>query len=266
MTILRRVARNVVDLEKAQTFYARAIGFTPLGKIVEDIELAGILGVSKVGSLRMQLGAQQIELTECSPAGATYPVVRRADDIFFQHIAVITTDIFAACARATQAGAVPISSHGPQRLPRASGGVTTWKFRDPEGHPLEFLQFPDDANWSGDGLFLGYDHSAIAVANAERSIAFYTDLGLEMRHRQVNRGPEQNRLDGVEDVTVDVVAMAPQTAPPHVELLGYRKIGERLDLRPNDIAADRLVFATTDPTRALKQDPDGHYLLLDGRA
>src|SRR5271154_7148325 len=193
MTFLCRVARNVADLEKAREFYARALGFVPLGSMVEDSELAKILGVSKLRSLRMQLGAQQIELTQCFPPGAAYPRPRRADDIFFQHIAVITTDIFAAWARAIRAGAVPISSQGPQLLPRASGGVTAWKFRDPDGHPLEFLAFPDDKIWSGDALFLGYDHSGIAVADAERSIAFYTDFGLGMRHRQVNYGPEQER-------------------------------------------------------------------------
>jgi catechol 2,3-dioxygenase-like lactoylglutathione lyase family enzyme len=268
MPILRRVARNVTDLEKVREFYARALGFVALGGVVEDDELAKLLGVSKLKSQRMQLGAQQIELTQCFPPGADYPKPRRADDIFFQHIAVVTTDIFAACARAGEAGAVPISSHGPQLLPRASGGVTAWKFRDPDGHPLEFLAFPDDKIWSGDALFLGYDHSGIAVADAERSIAFYTYFGLGMRHRQVNYGPEQERLDGVKNATLDVVAMAPQVLPPHVELLGYRNAGARKmpDVRPSDTAADRLVFATADRARVLKRDPDGHYLLLDSSA
>lgn len=29
------------------------------------------------------------------------------------------------------------------RLPESSGGVTAFKFRDPDGHPLELLAFPD---------------------------------------------------------------------------------------------------------------------------
>ena len=268
MPILRRIARNVVDLEQAREFYAHALGFVPLGSMVEDGELAEILGVSKVKSLRMQVGAQQIELTQCFPPGADYPRPRRADDIFFQHIAVVTTDIFKACARAAEAGAVPISLGGPQLLPRASGGVTAWKFRDPDGHPLEFLTFPDTTIWPGDALFLGYDHSGIGVANAERSIAFYTDIGLRMRHRQVNCGPEQERLDGVKNATLDVVAMAPLAAPPHMELLGYHNARERevVDWRPSGIVADRLVFATADRARGLKRDPDGHYLLVDPSA
>jgi catechol 2,3-dioxygenase-like lactoylglutathione lyase family enzyme len=267
MTSLRRVARNVANLENAQAFYVKALGFSSIGKIVEDIELAKVLGISRARSARMKLGAQQIELTECSPQGAVYPIASRADDPFFQHIALVTTDIFTACARATQAGAVPISSHGPQRLPIASGGGIYWKFRDPEGHPLEFMQLPEGAGWHGDALLLGYDHSAIAVAEAERAIAFYTGLGLEMRHRQTNCGPEQDRLDGFDNVTVDVVAMAPRTVPPHVELLGYRSLRERprIDMRPNDIAADRLVFSSPHDTLSLTQDPDGHFLLLDGR-
>ena len=69
----------------------------------------------------------------------------------------------------------------------------------------------------------------------------------------------------LKNVTLDVVAMAPQAVPPHVELLGYRNAGERKlpDLQPSDIAADRLVFATADRCAVLKRDPDGHYLLLD---
>ena len=76
-------------------------------------------------------------------------------------------------------------------------------------------------------FYLGYDHSAISVAEVDRSAAFYGLLGLEQASRQLNSGAEQERLDGLpEGDVVDVVAMRPAAAPtPHVELLAYRTPG-----------------------------------------
>ena len=90
----------------------------------------------------------------------------------------------AAYARlAAQPGWNTISTDGPQVLPASSGGVTAYKFRDPEGHPLELLAFPPDAipaRWqkvSATGC-LGIDHSAISVVDTDQSIKFYERLGL----------------------------------------------------------------------------------------
>jgi catechol 2,3-dioxygenase-like lactoylglutathione lyase family enzyme len=46
-------------------------------------------------------------------------------------------------------------------------------------------------------LFLGIDHSALSVASTSRSLAFYRALSLRVSERSVNRGPAQERLDGV---------------------------------------------------------------------
>ncbi len=68
----------------------------------------------------------------------------------------------------------------------------------------------------------------------------------------MNRGPEQERLDGLPggDV-VDVVAMRPPAAPtPHVELLAYRTPRGRPappdSLRSQDVAAERLIMQVED--------------------
>src|SRR3954471_390707 len=76
----------------------------------------------------------------------------------------------------------PISRNGPERLPPNTGSVTAYKFRDPEGHPLELTTFPPgvgSAKWHaprGDSVFLGIDHSAITVASSAAAIAFYCDI------------------------------------------------------------------------------------------
>jgi catechol 2,3-dioxygenase-like lactoylglutathione lyase family enzyme len=259
MTVLRRIARNVSDLAAASAFYA-VLGFSPLGPAEMDGELAAALGVTQLRTQRFAIGAQQLELTQCMPAGAAYPAGAQANDAGFQHIAIITRDIFALHRRALEAGATAISQGGPQQLPEASGGVIAWKFRDPDRHPLELLQWPDASRAAP-----GYDHSAICVSDAARSLQFYAQLGFSLRHRHRNHGPEQNRLDGLEDATVEVLTLASAPSPPHLELLGYRHMAKQvLVAQPNDIAADRLVLARPGGLE-LRRDPDGHLLLFEGR-
>lgn len=266
---LRRVERNVADIAGAEGFYREALGFQAVGKAVEDAGLAGKLGVERVRVLRMRLGAQEIELSECFPAGAPYPPHSQSNDQWFQHIAIVTTDMAAAYALVMRHGALPISRNGPQRLPAASGGVTAFKFRDPEGHPLELLEFPLGAGgfWEqkSGGLTLGFDHSAISVGDVSQSIAFYTGLGLVQAAATVNQGAEQERLDGLDAVQADVVALeCGQHAPPHLELLYYRQPPGRpaSGIGLNDIAADRLIFSTAGGEDVWLRDPDGHAVVL----
>src|SRR5919198_6386712 len=98
------------------------------------------------------------------------------------------------------------ATSGPQRLSdwnRNAVGVSAFYFRDPDGHPLEILQFPAGkglAKWhdSRGRLFLGIDHTAIVVRSTERSLAFYRDLlGLPVAGHSENYGPEQERLNNV---------------------------------------------------------------------
>lgn len=254
-TALKRIARNVIDIVESQRFYTEALGFRPLGPVREDPELARLLRVAQIRVQRLRAGDQEIELSQCFPAGAPYD---RADANFvhFQHIALLAPDIRAAYDRALGFGAEPISENGPVRLPPASGGVIAVKFRDPEGHPLEFLQKP----------LPGYDHSAISVANVARSVAFYAGLGLLPDARQLNHGAEQDALDALEETEVKVVALRPPQPTPHVELLCYRSpkaIPCHWTVR--DSCADRLVFATREDGLRLLRDPDGHVVVLDGR-
>ena len=106
------------------------------------------------------------------------------------------------------------------------------------------------------------------MTDAARSIAFYTgELGLREASRQTNVGAEQDALDGLDGVRVDVVALEPEHATPHVELLAYHTPASRPTgpLRPRDIAATRLVLEATglpDNAPMLTHDPDGHALVL----
>jgi catechol 2,3-dioxygenase-like lactoylglutathione lyase family enzyme len=269
---LDRVSLNVADLAAATVFYVGAFGFEATPAIDADPRLADLLGARALRVVLLRRGRQRLELAMFDPLGPLYPADSRSNDLWFQHCALVTDDIAAAYERLAAFPFIPISRHGPQRLP---GGIVAFKFRDPDGHPLELIQFPrPDPRTAG-----GIDHSAISVSDAERSIVFYAaQLGLSLQSRQVNRGPAQDALDDLEHVAVDVVALAAKSSAPHVELLAYRTPRAHASpiARPSAIAASRLVFATrgldswdgavtlADGARVcLIHDPDGHALLLE---
>jgi catechol 2,3-dioxygenase-like lactoylglutathione lyase family enzyme len=306
VTSVRKLSRIVLicrQAERLAEFYIRAFGFV----CVEDspkidpgfAELIGLAkGEARITSLR--LGSQSVALAETQPPGRGYPGDVPGWDPLFQHFAIVVSDMTAAYAnlRALHDWTA-ISTDGPQVLPPSSGGVTAFKFRDPEGHPLEMLAFPPGATparWTmgSANLCLGIDHSAISVADTSRSVAFYSRLGLARAASSLNVGREQEKLDNIRGVIVEVTAMVPpMQAVPHVELLCYRGNFDRRELLPNrnDVAATQLVFeadrdaldaivaldrdttvssSTTSAgatiQAALLRDPDGHLLCMESRA
>ncbi len=255
---LLHVSLNVADLARAEAFYTAALGFRRESPPETALPvIAALLGVRRLRTIRLRRGGQTLELAECAPQGEPMPAGRGSNDLCFQHIALATTDIGGDVARLAAHRFTPISVGGPQTLP---GGIAAFKFRDPEGHPLELIQFPaPDPRTAG-----GIDHSAIAVADAARSTAFYAAaLGLAVTARQTNTGPAQDALDGLTGTIVDVVALAPAQPAPHLELLAYRAPRGRLaHTALADRAASRLVFSADFPAPALLRDPDGHVSLL----
>jgi catechol 2,3-dioxygenase-like lactoylglutathione lyase family enzyme len=252
------------------------------------------------GGARLALGAQTIEL---APSSDRRDAPAPSNGTGFQHCALIVPDMDAAYAHLCGVpGWTPISRAGPERLPAASGGVRAFKFRDPDGHPLEFLAFPPDAVppvWRGRSgrahrperwvpavgedpmrqtnlekrpgseildapLVLGIDHTAITVTDTERAVAFYARLGFRVTQRGVNRGPEQARMDAVDDPVVEVTGLAPPgEAPPHLELLCYRAPGSIPSACADDAPlATRIVLAGDGDAPGLLSDPDGHRLVL----
>ena len=149
-------------------------------------------------------------------------------------------------------------------------------FRSKLKHFLEVLQFPPDkgaARWHVAGgahpaLFLGIDHTAITVADTDRSVAFYRDaFNLRVVGESLNEGIEQERLSGVRGARVRITALRGD-AGPGVELLEYL---EPRDGRPGspdasatDLAFWQIVFLSG--RTAVPSDPDLHAVLsLDPR-
>jgi catechol 2,3-dioxygenase-like lactoylglutathione lyase family enzyme len=247
--------------QRLVAFYT-GLGFAAVdAEPIPAAEIA-LLGLHGGGSRRtLRLGDQRIDLDCFDNPGRPYPPDVTGADSRFQHLALITDDAAAAWSRACALGATAISVGGPVTLPPSSGGVTAIKFRDPEGHPLELLQFPRGSRCVGSGL-LGIDHSAISVADLDVARAFFEALGLSTQGRTLNRGASQAALDGLVGAEVDVVPLMPLIATPHLELLGYRTPSPRTAerLAANDVAATRIVWSAD--RHALLRDPDAHLHLL----
>jgi len=246
MTILR-VSRIVADRRRAEAFYGDVLGF----RIFDRFERETIIS----------LGDEEVALVEAEPAARPYPADSRSDDLWFQHLAIVVGDMDAAYAQLQRhAGWRPITEGGPQLLPPENGSVRAFKFRDPDGHPLELIWFPE--GWRGRGSttpFLGIDHSAITVASTQRSIAFYEALGFAVSARSLNFGPAQERLDAVPNARVEVTGLRSSETGMALELLAYNPPGRPATVVDGDIASDWVTLAG--PAGEVR-DPDGHRLAL----
>ena len=254
------------DLPRLVRFYRAVLGFEAHGDETPiDVAEMGLLGLSGRGRRQvLSLGRQVLSIDAFEEPGRPYPEHGDAASPWFQHLALVVPDMRGAYVRLSDV--TPITRGEPQQLPRSDGSVIAFKFRDPDRHPLELLQFPDGRMpkaWRGrpklnGQIGIGIDHSAISVADADASTDFYRSLGLSASDPMLNQGPAQQRLDGLPDVEVMVLPMSPPEGTPHLELLGYRtpKGEAGLALKANDVAATRIVWRGR--TAMVIADPDGH--------
>jgi catechol 2,3-dioxygenase-like lactoylglutathione lyase family enzyme len=268
---VRQVARiglTVSDMERSLDFYTRILGFT----VQADTEVAGpewerltgVFGV-RIRQVRIRLQAEQLELWEylASP-GRPAPVDARSNDRWFQHVAIIVSDMDSAY-RVLRANRVRFASTAPQLLPRTipdAAGIRAFYFRDPDGHPLEILQFPPDKGdprWQQkDRLFLGIDHTAIVVQSTERSLRFYRDLlGFRVAGGSENFGTEQEHLNNVEGAHLRITSLRAPDGGPGIEFLEYLSPRDGrpypADERPNDLIHWQTTVVVGDLGRLIAQ-------------
>ena len=291
------VGMTVADTDRSVDFYSRLLGFAP----VSDVEVTGAayerlrdLFPIRMRVVRLRLGAEYLELTEyVTPRGRPAPADARSNDRWFQHVAVVVRDMDLAYRRLHDAGVAHVSP-APQRLPDwnpAAGGIRAFYFRDPDGHPLELIWFPPgkgDPRWQrpGGALFLGIDHTAIAVGDTTKSLAFYRDrLGFRVAGGSENYGEEQERLNAVRGARLRITSLRVAEGPG-IEFLEYLAPRDGrpfpADARANDlvhwqtrlVARDGPALERLGPGRAVATpgrelgfarglamlDPDGHTL------
>lgn len=302
------VGMTVSDLDRSVDWFTRVLTFSKVSEAEasgpEVERLYGVFG-ARVRVATLRLGGETLELTEfVAPKGRPVPPDARSNDRSFQHVAIVVSDMAKAYARLRAAGAVHAST-SPQKLPAwnpNAGGIEAFYFRDPDGHALEIIRFPEgkgDPRWQSapsGALFLGIDHTAIVVADTDASRRFYAGLlGLKVAGESENWGEEQEHLNAVFGARLRITGLRAASGPG-VEFLEYLVPADGRpapsDSRANDLwhwqtrvavadaaAAERVLFAARarfvstgarsfpdrplDFTRALLvRDPDGHALEL----
>jgi catechol 2,3-dioxygenase-like lactoylglutathione lyase family enzyme len=232
VTATDSVGISVSDLDRSIAFYTNVLDFKPVSQTEvagpEYEHLFGVFGV-RVKIARLQLGDEFIELMNfVVPDGRPIPVDSHSNDLWFQHVAIIVRDMDGAYQR-LRTNKVRYASTEPQTLPDwnpNAGGIKAFYFRDPDGNHLEILQFPSGKGaekWHhpGDSLFMGIDHTAIAVADTDASLLFYRDtLGMKVVGTSDNYGTEQEHLNNVYGAHLRITALR-SSAGPGVELLEY---------------------------------------------
>ena len=251
ITAVEAVGITVSDLDRSIEFYTHVLHFQKEWEkelIGADVEhLKGVFGV-RVRVARLRLGSEEIELSEyLAPQGRPLPQDSRSNDLWFQHIAIVVSDMEQAYQWLREHRVQQVSS-GPETLPAwnpQAGGIQAFYFRDSDGHVLEIIHFPagkGDPRWqqTTQELFMGIDHTAIAVSNTEASLAFYRDqLGMRVAGASENFGDEQEHLNNVFGARLRITSLRAGHGPG-IELLEYLapRTGRRIpeDAHANDLA------------------------------
>lgn len=236
-TRVEAVGFTVSDADRSVDFYSRVLQFKKVGD----------RRTSNARVIRMQLGEEQIEITQYDDKGQPFPADSHSNDHWFQHVAIVVSDMQKAYAVLRQ-NRVRHASSAPQRLPdwnANAAGIEAFYFRDPDRHYLELIHFPagkGDPKWQrpSDRLFLGIDHTAIVVADTDQSLHFYRELlGMRIAGESENYGVEQEHLNSVFGAHLRITALRPERGPG-IELLEYLSPTDGRDipsdLHTNDIA------------------------------
>lgn len=244
------IGMTVADLDRAVAFFSDVLTFEKVAETkLSGDKFSRLQGLSSAESrvALLKLGDEVIELTQYeSPKGRPLPADSRSNDHWFQHIAIIVSDMERAHDWLHE-NRVRHASKDPQRLPdwnQNAAGIKAFYFHDPDGHFLELLEFPPDKGnpkWrrKTDRLFLGIDHTAIVVADTEASMRFYRDtLGFKVVGGSENYGIEQEDLNNVPGAHLRITTLrAP--AGPAVEFLEYLHPRDgrpyRADAQTNDL-------------------------------
>jgi catechol 2,3-dioxygenase-like lactoylglutathione lyase family enzyme len=301
------VVMTVADIDRSVKFYTNVLTFEKQIEVERSgPEIDELYGVpnARIRAVVLKLGNESIELLQfIGTAGAPVPPDSRSNDLSFQHVAIIVRDGERAYAVLRQNNVAHISPY-PQRLPDwnpNAAGIKAFYFRNPDGHPLEILQFPPgkgNPKWqiSNGKLFLGIDHTAIAVSNTSASLEFYRKLlGLQVAGESENYGFEQEHLNNVFGAHLRITSLrgpsgmgvefleyiTPSDGRPapanggatdishHETVLLVDNIAEvnatwagakNLPLSVKQIAGSEVLFHASQAE--LIRDPDGHPLLL----
>lgn len=248
VTKVEAIGITVKDMNTSLKFYTGVLGFKKVSdteyKGTEFEKLQGVFGLN-IRVARLQLGDEFIELTDyLTTGGRSIPEDARSNDLFFQHIAIVVSDMEKAYQLVKKFNVEHVST-APQTLPKsipAAEGIRAFYFHDPDDHNLELIYFPkgkgqDKWQQSNGRIFLGIDHTAIGISSTENSHKFYQDLlGVERKGDSWNKGSEQEHLNNVEGASLHITGYR-AGAGPGIEFLQYINPGPG-KAYPKDSRAD----------------------------
>lgn len=223
---VQAIGLTVSDASKATEFFTGAFDFTVTADaVISGDEASYLYGVpnAQVRVVSLQLGQENIRLMEfLGCEGRPVPADSKSNDLWFQHFAIIVSDMDKAYEQLQKFSFSHISPE-PQTLPN---DIEAFKFRDEDGHALELLKFPPGLgpdHWQDkSSLFLGIDHSAISISKTENSLSLYRDvLGLTHQGSFTNIGIKQETMDNLFSAKVIVTSLTPATGRLGVEFLDY---------------------------------------------
>ena len=299
------VTITVRDLDQMVEFFTEAFDARKTGEVRRSGEAFSKLTQVPGASAReatMKIGKQPIVLREfLSPEGRDYPADTKSNDLWFQHIAIIVSDMDKAYEHVRKFNIKKVSPE-PVRLPdwnKDVAGIKAFYFKGPEGHNFELLSFPSDKGdpkWhkKTDKIFLGIDHTAIGVSNTAKSEQFYEDaLALEHKSEAKSWGKEHSRLSGLPNTRLEINSVKGKTGKGiGIEFLEYitPKGGRKRPSywKTNDLATWSSTLVTSDIDRAyaalraanarfitpepvtlrdsseafIVRDPDGHSVMV----
>ena len=181
---------STASLNRAVTFYTKVLDFRLL-KMEDSSSSArlapGTSAETKAKTAKLSLGDECLDITEySSPRGKPFAEDSRANDFWFEHIAIVVSNMneaYGRCESSAHAAFCFERSSNPAGVwnNKEAAGISAFYFRDPDGHYLELIHFPPgkgQPKWQlpSTKTFLGIDHTAIAVSDTQRSTAFYRDI------------------------------------------------------------------------------------------
>ncbi len=256
VTSVDAIGITVKEMDRSVKFYSDVLGFKKISDVEmagqEQEELLGIFGL-RIRVVRMQLGDEYLELTDyLTSGGRSIPEDAKSNDLIFQHIAIVVSDMEKAYQLLHKYNVMHVST-GPQTIPQsniAAAGVKAFYFHDPDMHNLELIYFPKGkglSKWQkSDGkLFLGIDHTAIGISNTDSSLQFYVNLlGMERNGDSWNKGAEQAHLNFVENASLHITGLRCSHGPG-IEFLQYLVPGPGKPFPPDSKADDIWHWQTT---------------------
>ena len=209
---VEKVTLTVNDLDVSVPYYEEVLNFKKVRSFVlKGKDFQRLVGIDNerlsAEVVELRLGDETIALQEFinEKQARAVPLDSKSNDLWFQHIAVVVSDMDKAYEKLWAAKVIHVST-APQTLPEyltAAAGIKAFYFQDPDGHNIEIIYFPDDKGdpkWQQDkkALFLGIYHTAIGIDKTVISSEFYENLlGLKTMGHGENFGKEQEHLNQV---------------------------------------------------------------------